>query len=130
MGTEIGARDLGDEDRYNQLPVIANRLGLDMTVETSLWKDHALLILNEAVLWSFNEDGIRIVGHHTASKEFSTFCNNEEKKTRIPNADWSWIVPPMSSSATFAFHRYYELNIEFPNYLLQEHPGTQNVENL
>lgn len=88
MGTEIGARDLGDEDRYNQLPVIANRLGLDMTVETSLWKDHALLILNDAVLWSFNEDGIRIVGHHTASKEFFTFCNNE-KKTRIPNADWS-----------------------------------------
>ncbi len=71
--------NLGDEDRYNQLPVIANRLGLDMTVETSLWKDHALLILNEAVLWSFNEDGIRIVDHHTASKEFSTFCNNEEK---------------------------------------------------
>jgi nitric-oxide synthase len=80
MGTEIGVRDLGDEDCYNQLPVIANRLGLDMTVETSLWKDHALLILNDAVLWSFNEDGIRIVGPHTASKEFSTFCNNEEKK--------------------------------------------------
>ncbi|MFL2480516.1 MAG: nitric oxide synthase oxygenase [Verrucomicrobiales bacterium] len=122
MGTEIGARDLGDEDRYNQLPVIANRLGMDMTVEASLWKDHALLILNEAVLWSFNEDGIRIVDHHTASKEFSTFCNNEEKKSRIPNADWSWIVPPMSSSATSAFHSYYELNLEFPNYLLQQHP--------
>ena len=122
MGTEIGARDLGDEDRYDQLPIIADRLGLDMTVETSLWKDHALLVLNEAVLWSFNDAGIKIVDHHTASKEFSAFCTNEEKKSRVPNADWSWIVPPMSSSATSAFHRYYELNLEFPNYLLQEHP--------
>ena len=29
MGTEIRARDLGDENRYNQLPVIAEQLGLD-----------------------------------------------------------------------------------------------------
>ena len=79
MGTEIGARDLGDKDRYNQLPIIADRLGLDTRTDNNLWKDHALLTLNEAVLWSFNEDGVRIVDHHTASKEFSSFCDNEKK---------------------------------------------------
>lgn len=122
MGTEIGSRDLGDTNRYDQLPIIAEKLGLDTSTESSLWKDHALLILNEAVLWSFNSDGVRIVDHHTASKEFSSFCENEKKKSREPNADWSWIVPPMSSSSTSVFHKYYEMNLELPNYLLQKEP--------
>ena len=126
MGTEIGARDLGDKDRYNQLPIIADRLGLDTSTDNNLWKDHALLTLNEAVLWSFNEDGVRIVDHHTASKEFSSFCDNERKKSREPSADWSWIVPPMSSSTTSVFHNYYEINLSLPNYLLQKEPWTTN----
>ena len=29
MGTEIGARNFADADRYNQIPVIAQRMGLD-----------------------------------------------------------------------------------------------------
>ena len=53
---------------YNQLPVIAEKLGLDTRNDSNLWKDHALLTLNEAVIWSFNQDGVRIVDHHTASK--------------------------------------------------------------
>ena len=124
MGTEIGARDLGDENRYNQLPVIAEQLGLDTRNDSNLWKDHALLTLNEAVIWSFNQDGVRIVDHHTASKEFSSFCENEEKKSRELSADWSWIVPPMSSSTTSVFHRYYKMNLRLPNYLLQQEPWT------
>ncbi|MBV62993.1 MAG: nitric oxide synthase [Rickettsiales bacterium] len=124
MGTEIGSRDLGDEDRYNQLPLIAEQLGLNTRNDSNLWKDHALLTLNEAVIWSFNQDGVRIVDHHTASKEFSSFCENEEKKSREPSADWSWIVPPMSSSTTSVFHRYYKMNLRLPNYLLQQAPWT------
>ena len=45
MGTEIGARDLGDEARYNRLPAIAHRLGLDLSSPQSLWRDRALLEL-------------------------------------------------------------------------------------
>ena len=52
------------------------------------------------------------------------FCENEEKKLREPSADWSWIVPPMSSSTTSVFHRYYEMNLRLPNYLLQQPPWT------
>jgi nitric oxide synthase oxygenase domain/subunit len=37
MGTEIGARNLADNDRYNLLPLIAGRLGLDPGDERSLW---------------------------------------------------------------------------------------------
>src|SRR5262249_47730318 len=37
MGTEIGARNFGDTTRYDLLPAIAQRLGLDITDDTTLW---------------------------------------------------------------------------------------------
>ena len=43
MGTEIGARDFADASRYNVLPVIAEKMGLDTRSERSLWIDRALL---------------------------------------------------------------------------------------
>ncbi len=46
MGTEIGARNLADTDRYNLLPVIAEKLGLDLRNPRRLGKDRALLELN------------------------------------------------------------------------------------
>lgn len=119
MGTEIGARDLGDAARYNLLPVIAEKLDLDTNSSRSLWKDHALLVLNEAVLWSFEQDGVRITDHHRASEDFLKFCEGERKVGRKVNADWSWIVPPMSGSVTGVFHRGYDSGFEFPNFLPQ-----------
>lgn len=35
-------------------------------------------------------------------------------------ADWSWIVPPISGSATPVFHRYYDEADMRPNYV--RHP--------
>jgi len=122
MGTEIGARNLGDEHRYNQLPIIAEKMGMDTTKPANLWQDHAMVELNEAILWSFGHEGVRIVDHHTASNEFMRFCKNEETSARTASADWSWIVPPLSGSATPVFHRYYGMEPEFPNYLLQQPP--------
>jgi len=119
MGTEIGARDLADAYRYNQLPVIAEKLGLETQRRGSLWRDHALLVLNEAVIHSFMSDGVQLVDHHQASNEFIRFCKNEETAGRRVNADWSWIVPPMSGSTTQVFHRKYALNPELPNFLTQ-----------
>lgn len=119
MGTEIGARDLADTNRYNQLPVIAEKLGLETQPRGSLWRDHALLVLNEAVIHSFMSDGVQLVDHHQASNEFIRFCKNEETAGRQVNADWSWIVPPMSGSTTPVFHRHYALNPELPNFLTQ-----------
>jgi nitric-oxide synthase, bacterial len=119
MGTEIGARNLGDTDRYNYLPEMAVKLGLDTTTSRTLWKDHALVVLNEAVLWSFDSEGVRIADHHSASDDFLRFCEKEKKANRDVSADWNWIVPPISGAATPVFHRNYDLKPVYPNFLLQ-----------
>ncbi|GAA2894929.1 nitric oxide synthase oxygenase [Actinoplanes cyaneus] len=108
LGTEIGARNLADTDRYDLLPVIAARLGLDTTRESSLWRDRALLELNLAVLHSFEQAGVKMSDHHTESRRFLTHLDNETKAGRRVPADWTWIVPPMSGGITPVFHRYYD----------------------
>ncbi|GGO07868.1 nitric oxide synthase oxygenase [Microbispora rosea subsp. aerata] len=108
MGTEIGARNLADRDRYDQLPVVAERLGLDTSHDRTLWRDQALVELNVSVLHSFTEDGVTITDHHTESRRFLTHLEREERSGRVCPADWSWIVPPMSGAATPVFHRYYD----------------------
>ncbi|WP_327086315.1 nitric oxide synthase oxygenase [Nonomuraea sp. NBC_01738] len=108
MGAEIGARNLADADRYDQLPVIAERLGLDTSTERSLWRDHALVELNVAVLHSFEAAGVTMTDHHTESRRFLTHLAREEKAGRVCPADWSWIVPPISGGTTPVFHRYYD----------------------
>jgi nitric-oxide synthase, bacterial len=107
MGTEIGARNLGDFGRYNQLPEIAERMGLDMSGDRSLWRDLALVELNVAVLHSFDTAGVTITDHHTESRRFLAHLDREERAGRVCPADWTWIVPPISGSATNVFHRYY-----------------------
>ena len=82
MGTEIGARNLADESRYNMLPQIGNLMGLDIKSNISLWKDRALLELNTAVLHSFKEDGVSIVDHHTAAQQFRKFEEKEMESER------------------------------------------------
>jgi nitric-oxide synthase len=117
MGTEIGSRDLGDTHRYDQLPVIADKMGLDRSRDSTLWKDRALVELNTAVLYSFSQAGVRIVDHHRASSEFMEFAAREMKAGRAVSADWSWIVPPMSSSATPVFHQLWQDRSLLPDYI-------------
>lgn len=119
MGTEIGSRDLGDTGRYDALPQIADRIGLNRSRDSSLWKDRALVELNAAVLYSYAKAGVRIVDHHRASSEFMDFVSREKKNGRIVSADWSWIVPPMSGSATPVFHHLWKDHALRPDYLLQ-----------
>lgn len=108
MTTEIGARNFGDEARYDLLPEIATRMGLDTSSSRNLWKDRALIELCVAVAHSFRSAGMRIVDHHQASKQFVRHVQREREAGRGTPADWSWIVPPVSSSTTEAFHRYYD----------------------
>ncbi len=129
MGTEIGARNLADCDRYNQLPEIAARMGLDRSRDRSLWRDRALVELNVAVLHSFDAAGVAITDHHTESHRFLTHLAREERAHRVCPADWSWIVPPISGSATEVFHRYYQQGDLRPSYVRHDrdlpgpHPG-------
>jgi nitric-oxide synthase len=104
MGTEIGARNLSDPYRYDLLPELAKRLGLDRRSEATLWRDRALVELNVAVLHSFQQAGVTMLDHHTDSKEFVDFVAAEHGCGRPIQAEWSWIVPPISGSATPQFH--------------------------
>ncbi|MCX4662329.1 nitric oxide synthase oxygenase [Streptomyces uncialis] len=108
MGTEIGARNLADTDRYDLLPLVAAGLGLDTSSDRTLWKDRALVELNIAVLHSFDLAGVTVADHHTESRRFLTHLDREESQGRRVGADWSWIVPPLSGSTTPVFHRTYD----------------------
>jgi nitric-oxide synthase len=108
LNTEIGARNLADADRYDLLPVIAHRMGLDTRSPRTLWKDRALVELVAAVQHSFDRSGVTLTDHHTESERFLTHVAREEAAGRRCPADWSWIVPPMSGGLTPVYHRYYD----------------------
>ncbi|WP_329128689.1 nitric oxide synthase oxygenase [Streptomyces sp. NBC_01476] len=117
MGTEIGARNLADTDRYDLLPRVAGSLGLDTGTDRSLWKDRALVELNRAVLHSFDRAGVTMADHHTESRRFLQHIAREGQKGRQVGADWSWIVPPMSGAATPVFHRTYDATERTPAFV-------------
>ncbi|MFD6416049.1 nitric oxide synthase oxygenase [Streptomyces sp. NPDC060194] len=118
LGTEIGARNLADTDRYDLLPAVAARLGLDTGDDRSLWKDRALVELNRAVLHSYDRAGVTVADHHTESRRFLAHVDREQARGRAVGADWSWIVPPISGSATPVFHRTYPSTAERPGFVL------------
>ena len=117
MVTEIGSRNLGDEKRYNKLPSIAQQMGLQMDKLNPFWKDKALVVLNEAVHFSFQKAGVTLADHHAASEQFMKFIRNEEAENRTVNADWAWIVPPLSGSALKVFHKEYNNDVVSPNFI-------------
>jgi nitric-oxide synthase len=116
MGTEVGARNLADEDRYNALPKIARALQLDTSRNDTLWKDRALLELNAAVLHSYKKQGVKIVDHHSAAEQFQHFERIECSHQREVKGEWSWLIPPMSPAATHVFHCPYDGREERPNF--------------
>ncbi len=91
MGTEIGARNLCDQQRYNLLAVFGEKMGLVTDDPISLWKDEVLLEVNKAVLHSFAKNGTTLVDHHTASQQFLQHMENETKNRGGCPADWVWI---------------------------------------
>ena len=128
MGTEIGARNLADSDRYDLVPTVAERMGLDTSDEATLWRDRALVEINRAVLHSFRENGVTISDHHTESRRFLTHVEQEEREGRSCPADWSWIVPPMSGSQTPVFHRYYDTEDRVPNFFADDEASRRGLE--
>ncbi len=122
MSAEIGARNFGDVQRYNLLPVIAERMGLNIRSKLSLWQDQALVELNRAVLHSFTVCGVTIVDHHTASAQFMRHWQREAEAGRIVPADWGRIVPPLSASTMEVFHQEMHNVCLKPNFFPQPVP--------
>jgi nitric-oxide synthase len=120
MGTEIGARNLADDDRYNMLPKIGSLMGLDIESHASLWKDRALLELNAAVLYSYKKKGVSIVDHHTAAQQFKKFEQKEMEQGRQVTGNWTWLIPPLAPATTHIFHKPYKNEIKKPNFFYQD----------
>jgi len=127
MGTEIGARNLSDVSRYNKLRPIAELFGYDMTTNTSLWKDRALVELNAAVLHSYKSAGVSIVDHHTAAEQFVRFEQQELSAGRTVTGRWSWLIPPMSPSATPIWHRGFDNTEREPRFSYQPKPYSSDT---
>ncbi|MFD1927026.1 nitric oxide synthase oxygenase [Sporosarcina siberiensis] len=122
MGTEIGARNLADQDRYNLLPKVAEIMELDTKSSSSLWIDKALIELNIAVLHSYQEAHVTIVDHHTAAKQFKVFEANEIRNDRPITGNWAWLIPPISAATTHIYHKPYKNDVLTPNYFFQPDP--------
>ncbi|XP_010640644.1 nitric oxide synthase, inducible isoform X1 [Fukomys damarensis] len=112
MGTEIGARDFCDAQRYNILEEVGRRMGLETHTLASLWKDRAVTEVNAAVLHSFQKQNVTIMDHHSAAESFMKHMQNEYRTRGGCPADWVWLVPPISGSITPVFHQ------EMLNYIL------------
>ncbi|KAK3612609.1 hypothetical protein CHS0354_042118 [Potamilus streckersoni] len=127
MGTEIGARDLCDPHRYNILEIVANKMELNTRNNSSLWKDQALVEINVAVLYSYQEKGVTIMDHHAAAESFMTHVQNEQRLRGGCPADWVWIVPPMSGSLLPVFHQEMLLYKLKPSFEYQEVPWKTHI---
>ena len=119
LDTEIAARNLSDQNRFNMLPQVAAGLGLDLRDDRNLWRDHAQLVLAEAVLYSFDQAGVRLADHHAIGHEFLEFCRSEQELGRDPQAEWSWVVPPMSGSLNVLYQEPFNNRAFKPAYVPQ-----------
>ncbi|MEM6318968.1 MAG: nitric oxide synthase oxygenase [Bacteroidota bacterium] len=117
MLNEIATRNFGDQNRYNLLPTIAQKMGCFKT--SPFWKDKSLLVLNEAVYHSFQKANATIVDHHTASEQFMQFVEREQKFGRTVTGDWAWLVPPNASSTTAIYHYDWSNEVKTPNFFYQ-----------
>jgi len=122
QGTEVASRDFLDVQRYNLMEPLGQAMNLDMSSNTTLWKDVVALELNRAVLESYKNAKISIVDHYTQAEQFMEHMAAEYKTRGGCPADWVWLVPPMSGSLVPTYHQEmlrYNLS---PSYEYQEKP--------
>nr|AAK43730.1 nitric oxide synthase form A [Physarum polycephalum] len=123
MGTEL-SRNIGDPQRYNLLPDIATKLGVDPAgPPSSMWQEKANLELNAAILHSFQKSRVSIVDHHTAAAGFMNFWDAEHAAGRAVPGDWVWLVPPCAGSASPLFHLEMANWLQKPAYFPMDFPG-------
>ncbi len=122
MGAEIGGRNFSDSYRYNMLPIIAEKIGLDCSETMTLWKDLALVELNVAVLYSYKKYGVRILDHHALTASFMQFIDEEQQCGRHVYGDRIWLNPPLSASTTPVYNIEFENRLLKPNYFYQRDP--------
>lgn len=119
LNTEIAARNFTDTNRYNLLPRFAELMGLDFSDDRSLWRDKALIMINEALIQSFDRARVKLSDHHTIGHEFLEFCRSEQRAGREPYGNWTWLVPPVSASTSVLYQEPFENRAIKPAYIPQ-----------
>lgn len=119
---EIGGRNFSDTDRYDMLPAVAERLGLNTSTDRTLWKDRSQIELTTAVLHSYDQAKISIIDHHFATKQFVRHEQRELEAGRPTHAHWELIVPAVGGSATPVWQRHYQPTVLKPNFFPQPIP--------
>ena len=117
---EIATRNFGDPDRYDQLAVVARRMGLDTDSDENFWQVRAAVELNTAVLHSYRAEGVRIAEPVAESELMADFARREELAGRAAYGDWSWINGHLGSTFGPSWHRYYDTDEPNPNFWLDE----------
>lgn len=134
MDTEIGTRNLCDPNRYNILPLIAEKMGLDTRKVSTQWKDKAATEANLAVIHSYHKAKMTMTDHHTATEAFQQHWETEYRVRGGCPADWVWMIPPTGGSLTTVFHQemlnyHLKPSIEYQPNILTTHVW-KNPENI
>lgn len=120
MVTEVAVRNFTDPYRYNLLEKVAEAFEFDTLKNKSFNKDRTLVELNYAVYHSFKSQGVSIVDHLTASKQFELFEQKEHAAQREVTGKWSWLAPPLSPTLTANYHHGYHNEMKDPNFHYKE----------
>jgi nitric-oxide synthase, bacterial len=118
-GSEVGVRNFGDPGRYDMLPTVAARMGLDTSRLSTLWRDRAAVELAVAVQRSFAEAGVMATDHQSELARLMQFVAAEEDAQRPLCVDWSWVNPP-AAAPTPAFFRTYPNPVLKPGFFRDE----------
>ena len=62
------------------------------------------------------KEGVSIVDHLTAAKQFELFERNEAQQGRQVTGKWSWLAPPLSPTLTSNYHHGYDNTVKDPNF--------------
>ncbi|MBI5974759.1 nitric oxide synthase oxygenase [Staphylococcus canis] len=116
MVNEIAVRNFTDTYRYDLLPQFAEAMGFEDLKNNTFNRDRVLVEINDAVYQSFKSEGVSIVDHLTASKQFEQFEKNEKDHGRTVTGKWSWLAPPLSPSLTSNYHHGYDNTVREPNF--------------
>ena len=73
------------------------------------------------MLYSYEQRGVKLIDHHAATQDFMEFVGQEVGAGRKIAGRWSWLVPPISGSATPTFHHEWEEHTILPQYFYQQH---------
>ena len=105
MGTEIGARNLADEARYNTLPKIAQLFGYDQKPIAAYGVIVPSLNSTERFYTVLIEMLLRLAITTHLADNLKNFGKNESDMNRTITGDWTWLIPPISASRTQHFHK-------------------------